>query len=149
VVTAVMNQAESRSTVEAFWRNVYLRGPLIYDAAGGVARNSYAQPSTGLPFGRGFVIGPDQKVALALFGHHPDLIIATIRDLLAGMPYPGDLNCDGSVDFNDIDPFVLALSGQAAYYAVWPNCNWLNADCNQDGNVNFDDIDPFVALLTP
>jgi len=61
----------------------------------------------------------------------------------------GDLNCDGKVNFDDIDPFVLALGGQAAYCAVWPKCNWLNADCNGDGTVNFDDIDPFVALLSP
>ena len=59
----------------------------------------------------------------------------------------GDMNCDGAVNFGDIDPFVTALSGQAAYEAQYPNCNWLNADCNSDGTVNFGDIDPFVALL--
>jgi hypothetical protein len=26
-------------------------------------------------------------------------------------PQPGDLNCDGSVNGYDIDPFVLALTG--------------------------------------
>lgn len=60
----------------------------------------------------------------------------------------GDLNCDGRVDFDDIDPFVLALTGRAAYEAKYPNCNWLSADCNCDGTVDFNDIDPFVALLT-
>ena len=60
---------------------------------------------------------------------------------------PGDLNCDGVVDFDDIDPFVAALGGQEAYEAAYPNCNWLNADANGDGVVTFDDIDPFVALL--
>jgi hypothetical protein len=60
---------------------------------------------------------------------------------------PGDLNCDELVNFDDIDPFVLALTGQAAYEAVYPDCQWLNADCNGDGSVNFDDIDGFVALL--
>ena len=59
----------------------------------------------------------------------------------------GDMNCDGVVNFNDINPFVLALTGQAAYNVQYPNCNWLNADCNADGSVNFADIDPFVALL--
>ena len=61
---------------------------------------------------------------------------------------PGDLNCDGVVNFDDIDPFVLALSGQAGYEAAYPNCRWLNGDCNGDGQVNFDDIDLFVALLS-
>jgi hypothetical protein len=61
---------------------------------------------------------------------------------------PGDTNCDGVVDFDDINPFVLALAGQAGYEAAFPGCNWLNADCNGDGQVNFDDINPFVACLS-
>ena len=60
----------------------------------------------------------------------------------------GDLNCDGNVNFADINPFVLALTGQAAYQAAFPGCNWLNADCNGDGQVNFADINPFVACLS-
>ncbi len=59
----------------------------------------------------------------------------------------GDTNCDGAVSFDDIDAFVLALQGQAAYAAQYPDCAWLNADCNEDGGVTFDDIDPFVALI--
>ncbi len=60
---------------------------------------------------------------------------------------PGDLNCDGVVDFFDIDPFVTALSGPDAYQAAYPDCNWLSADCDGDGDVDFFDIDPFVGLL--
>ena len=60
---------------------------------------------------------------------------------------PGDLDCSGAVDFDDIDPFVLALSGEEAYYAAYPDCDWMNADCDADGDVDFDDIDAFVALL--
>jgi hypothetical protein len=59
---------------------------------------------------------------------------------------PGDLNCDGVVDFGDIDPFVEALSYPGG--ENWPfDCPWLTADCNRDGDVTFDDIDPFVALI--
>lgn len=61
---------------------------------------------------------------------------------------PGDLNCDGVVSFADINPFVVALIGQAQYQAAFPSCLWLNADVNGDGTVNFADINPFVALLT-
>ncbi len=61
---------------------------------------------------------------------------------------PGDMDCDGDVDFDDIDPFVLALSGQAGYEAAYPDCHWLSADADGDGDVDFDDIDPFVALLS-
>ncbi|MBK9126677.1 MAG: hypothetical protein IPM13_02615 [Phycisphaerales bacterium] len=60
---------------------------------------------------------------------------------------PGDMDCDGDVDFDDIDPFVLALGGPGVYYAEYPLCNWMNADTNGDGLVNFDDIDAFVALI--
>jgi hypothetical protein len=61
----------------------------------------------------------------------------------------GDLNCDGTVGFGDINPFVLALSGgETAYYNNFPDCHWYNADINQDGSVDFSDINPFVALLS-
>lgn len=62
-------------------------------------------------------------------------------------PLPGDLNCDGRVDFADIDPFVTALAGQAVYEAAYPGCRYANGDCDGDGGVDFADIDPFVALL--
>jgi hypothetical protein len=65
---------------------------------------------------------------------------------LAGSP--GDLNCDGSVDFDDIDAFVVALTGEAAYEAQYPECRWMNGDCDLDGDVDFDDIDAFVVLLS-
>jgi hypothetical protein len=64
-------------------------------------------------------------------------------------PSLGDMNCDGVISAADIDPFVLALTGgEAAYYAQFPNCDFLNADCNADGTVSAADIDPFVQLLT-
>ncbi|MBL8878473.1 MAG: YHYH protein [Phycisphaerales bacterium] len=59
----------------------------------------------------------------------------------------GDLNCDGIVNNFDIDPFVLALTNAASYWAAFPECNLLNADANRDGRVDNFDIDPFVALL--
>jgi len=64
-----------------------------------------------------------------------------------GTRRPGDLNCDGVVNFDDIDAFVLALGGPAGYGAVFPDCDVTLADLNEDGAVNFDDIDPFVAAL--
>jgi hypothetical protein len=60
---------------------------------------------------------------------------------------PGDVNCDGRVDFDDINPFVLALTGADGYYSEYPECDWLNGDCNEDGSVDFDDINAFAALL--
>jgi hypothetical protein len=65
-----------------------------------------------------------------------------------GGPCAADLNCDGVINFDDINAFVLALSDPAAYHAAFPNCFLIAGDSNNDGIVNFDDIDPFVALLS-
>ena len=59
----------------------------------------------------------------------------------------GDLNCSGTVDAFDIDPFVLALTDPAGYAAAYPDCDRMLADCNEDGTVDSFDIDPFVDLL--
>ena len=64
-----------------------------------------------------------------------------------GLWQVGDMNCDGSVDFFDIDGFVLAVTDPAAYEAAFPDCEIMNADCNGDGAVDFFDIDPFVELI--
>jgi hypothetical protein len=73
---------------------------------------------------------------------------ALVWRAVSGAPTPGDLNCDGVVDFDDINPLVLALSDPAGYHAAYPACNILNGDCNGDGFVDFDDINSFVALLS-
>lgn len=69
-------------------------------------------------------------------------------------PCPGDCNCDGGVDFFDIDPFVAALSSESSWYAYLQQagyavtCSYLgNNDLNNDGLVTFFDIDPFVERL--
>lgn len=61
---------------------------------------------------------------------------------------PGDLNCDGVLDFFDIDPFVMAVLDPVAYAALHPDCDITQADVNNDGGVDFFDVDPFVELLT-
>jgi hypothetical protein len=76
-----------------------------------------------------------------------EAVSPTVEEVSVGWRIPGDLNCDGAIDFDDIDPFVLALSGEDAYYAAFPDCHWMNADADADGSVDFNDIDAFVALL--
>jgi hypothetical protein len=61
----------------------------------------------------------------------------------------GDLNCDGTVGFGDINPFVLYLSSPSAWQAAYPDCPPGNGDVDQDGTYpSFRDINPFVALLS-
>lgn len=59
----------------------------------------------------------------------------------------GDMNCDGLIDFFDIDGFLLALFDPAGYAAAYPGCELAHADLDADGVVSFFDIDPFLALL--
>jgi hypothetical protein len=70
---------------------------------------------------------------------------------VCGLQRGGDLDCDGDVDFFDIDPLVAALGGEAAWQATNPNpgCSYLCvADLDANGIVDFFDIDPFVAALS-
>ena len=59
-----------------------------------------------------------------------------------GTPAPpilGDVNRDGNVDFLDISPFILLLSGQEFQ---------AEADIDGSGSVDFLDISPFIGLLS-
>ncbi len=64
------------------------------------------------------------------------------------LPAAGDMDCDGALDFADINLFVLALTDPAAYAIDQPGCDVLVADVNDNGSAGFDDINPFVALFT-
>lgn len=59
----------------------------------------------------------------------------------------GDLNCDGGVDFGDVDAFVTALTGESNYAAEYPACSSSLGDFDQSGVVDFADIDAFVECL--
>ncbi len=70
-------------------------------------------------------------------------------DTAPPLPCPGDLNCDGYINFGDINPFVLYLSNYAAWQDAYPDCSSQNGDINGDGLYpSFGDINPFVALLS-
>ncbi len=58
-------------------------------------------------------------------------------------PCPGDANCDGQIDFGDINAFVDALLN-----SIYCDGTGTNADVDEGGSVGFEDINPFVDLLT-
>ena len=63
----------------------------------------------------------------------------------------GDMNCDGTIDWADLNPFVLYLSNDEAWQAEFRCCIKRNGDINCDGTYgtgSFGDINPFVALMT-
>jgi len=64
--------------------------------------------------------------------------------------YPrGDLNCDGVVNFSDINPFVLYLSNFPVWQTTYAGCPAVNGDIDGNGVYpSFGDINPFVTLLS-
>ena len=67
-------------------------------------------------------------------GTSPDSNLNSVPDECEAVR--GDLDGDGSVDFGDINPFVLLLSNPTLWQQTYPDCPMINGDIN-----------PFVALL--
>ncbi|MFH1573609.1 MAG: hypothetical protein ABIG68_06465, partial [Acidobacteriota bacterium] len=63
---------------------------VLFEESGQVSRGSYDQPDTGLPFGRGFIIDQQGRIAVPYFGHQPEAAVAAVYALLGGSaPEPG------------------------------------------------------------
>lgn len=56
---------------------------------------------------------------------------------------PCDMNCDGTIDAFDIEPFLGILFGGD------PPCDPCTGDANGDGGVDAFDIEPFLSCLFP
>ena len=136
VVTAVYHEGgrlgETGDWMRTFWDNYYLRDKVIWDASGSVGQPNYKQPATGLPFGRGFIIGRDGKVVLPYFGHRPEFVIETIRSLLAFTR--GDANADGTVDISDAVSILLYL------FSGDPIASLPATDVNDDSATDITDV---------
>jgi len=66
---------------------------------------------------------------------------------LADLLLLGDMDCNWTVDLDDVEPFVQALLAPAAYNAAYPDCNIDRADVNGDGAIDGRDIQAFVNEL--
>ncbi len=60
---------------------------------------------------------------------------------------PGDLNCDGVVDLNDVTPFVLALVAPDEYAMAYPECDLRHGDLDNSEALDGADIALFVVLV--
>ncbi len=87
------------------------------------------------------------------FDGDADRVAGGVYTLRFGIEPPfvrGDSDCNGSVNFNDIDCFVAALVADTAWATCGhaPGCEYVATnDINTDGFVNFNDIGPFVQCL--
>jgi len=118
-----------------------LRAPVIHKTSSG--------GDTSGRWGDYGAVNPDPAMSNVLWAHHEYGLSGNWRTWIAQLVLPrGDLNCDGVVDFGDINPFVLALADPAGYAAAYPGCPLENRDINGDGLCNFADINPFIALLS-
>jgi len=75
-----------------------------------------------------------------------------IWGLAAPAPCAGDTNCDGQVNWRDIDFLITGMNDNSmawrlAFQPNLPGCNFANLDTSGDGHVNWRDIDPFIALM--
>jgi hypothetical protein len=59
----------------------------------------------------------------------------------------GDANCDGAVNFFDIDPFLTALFDLSVYECGYCGRSICAVDVDCSGAVDFFDIDPFLDCL--
>ncbi len=65
-----------------------------------------------------------------------------------GLMLRGDMNCDGVVDFGDINPFVSYLVDFSTWQAAYPDCPASNGDIDEDSVYpSFQDINPFVECV--
>ncbi len=62
-------------------------------------------------------------------------------------PTTGDMDCDGDVDFDDIDELVVGLTNPNQYESIYGVPPQLKGDTDGDGDLDFDDIGGFVAIL--
>ena len=93
----------------------------------------------------GFTRNPAAASGLAS-DHLP--VLADFELPLVPTPGCGDANCDGVVDFFDIDPFVIALVDGVAVWELSYDCDALAVlDLNDDATIDFFDIDPFVTAV--
>ena len=78
------------------------------------------------------VAGPTTSQA----GYFSNAAITT--DFSGGEALCGDVDLSGTVDFDDISPFIAVLASQEFQ---------AEADCDESGMVDFDDIAPFITAL--
>ncbi len=126
--------------------------PVIYVGADDGLYRSVNEGVTWARYGRGLPHAP--VIDLRLEPARGRLIAATQGRGAWQVPLAcvGDCNCDGLVNWRDIDYLVAAMNDNfagwaAAFAPSQPSCSYANNDITGDGLVNWRDIDPFITVM--
>jgi hypothetical protein len=76
-----------------------------------------------------------------------DLNGGEVFRIIPGGTISGDMNLDGTVDFFDIDAFLLGLFSPGDYQTTYGVPPSVAGDVNCDTTFDFFDIDPWLTLL--
>ncbi len=141
-VTAHFTEDQYALTVTVVGNGSVTKNPdqPTYTYGSNVDLTAHAGPGWTFSHWSGDLSGGTNPETLALTGNAS--VTAHFVQALAG-----DLNCDGAVNFGDINAFVLRLTDPDAYWIAYPDCPSANGDIDGNGTVGFEDINPFVALL--
>lgn len=115
-----------------------------------VIQQTNVGPYTGSRWGDYSAVNVDPLQRGLFWAHHEFAINNSWRTWVAAFgpeSGQGDVNCDGSLDLRDVEPFVLALLSPAEYEKQFPDCEIERADMNADGSVDLVDVGPFVEAL--
>lgn len=122
------------------------------------AQNYFAAPlAAGVYDGAALVVPMDLAAAAQAVGEPaqpythtaPDFGVFILQRTQPAAARPGDCNCDGFIDNEDIWPFLMAVRDPVRYRVGWPPCPISNADMNRNGLIDCEDLDQFLSLLTP
>ncbi len=118
-------------------------GVTVVDVHGAGCQRS--DPKAGDPADYPAISNGPQGDVQRVFNH-----VRLVRDAPQGCA--GDSNCDGSINWRDIDYFVAAMNDdvaawQAMFAPATPSCAFENNDVTGDGTVTWRDVDPFVARM--
>ncbi|MEM0492796.1 MAG: DUF2341 domain-containing protein [Candidatus Thermoplasmatota archaeon] len=109
------------------------------------------------PYTSGEIVSAGHIYSIDALGDNDIRVVCKINDAESVLSVPlrvrmyrvGDTSGNDNVGFDDINPFVLMLSGgKDVYYTRYPNGYWFTGDITLNKLVSFDDINPFVGLLT-
>ena len=89
------------------------------------------------------LLGKDVEISDSTF----DTAFEVAKEVLVGLGKPGDMDCNGKVESDDIAEFIEVLISSDSSSELAGCCSLLNADMNQDQKVDGLDISAFVNEL--